>query len=80
LPTCQSRESFSVLDEFVRESAKPIMKLNQTNGKYANANDLKKIKAEFMMPNFSPIRTNSLTDTPEMDFKETTKKLDFTQM
>lgn len=40
-------------------------------------NDLKIKRADFTMPSFSPIRTNSMTDTPSMDFRETTKKLDF---
>lgn len=45
--------------------------------KVVHPNDLKGKRADFHMPSFSPMRTNSMSDTPSLDFKETTKTLNF---
>ena len=66
-----------MMDEFVQEDQKPINYMSSTANKDAHANDLKKIRAEFKMPQFSPIKDDSLDDSPNPDLKETTKRLIF---
>lgn len=53
------------------------MKMNYNMENDIHSNDLIFKKAEFYLPEFSPIRTSMGPETPALDFKETTKKLDF---